>query len=62
MDIQSLKEKAESDLLWKMAMLRFFKRVELRCRFKAIMETSAIEIKRLALVALMREYKSLIEE
>ncbi len=66
MDIQALQAKAESDLLWQMAMARHFKLIELETCYGLVRATQTKgaeqkKKKRLVLEEIIKEIRSLQE-
>ncbi len=61
MDMKSIKEKAESDLLWEIAMARWFKVIELRIRYWTLWSMPVFESKKLVLGKIEKELMALKE-
>lgn len=62
MDKKSVKEKAESDLLWQMAMVRYFTAVGLCAHLEMLRATPAIEFKKKAMDKIIKRLEALKEE
>jgi len=62
MDKKSIKEKAESDLLWQMAMVRYFTAVGLCAHLNILSATPAIEFKKKEMDKIIKKLKALEEE